>query len=57
MDFETNRCLHCGGKAVVESERLCNKTFYKVRCSDCWIQTDNFYKPEDAIKCWNRKAV
>lgn len=61
---ELKPCPFCGSDDLVMSSReayafMAGKRmeFYRVKCDTCGAMVDNdFKRPEDAIKAWNRRA-
>lgn len=62
--IEWKPCPFCGSDDLVMSGRevyafMTGKRleFYRVKCDTCGAMVDNdFKRPEDAIKAWNRRA-
>ena len=53
---EIKECPFCGGEAYVVKDETQQLYKWRVECSCCFANTDNFFEMKKAVEAWNRRA-
>lgn len=52
---EIKECPFCGGEAYVVKDETQQLYKWRVECSCCFANTDNFFEMKKAVEAWNRR--